>query len=193
MVSEGDSRAAAPSAHTEAQTGRQWGSRAGPVPRPRPASPDDQPQTEGQAGRGSERWPHPPRPLCSGPQPSSHTRCPRGHTGTKAAGGAAGPRGRSVAGGAAGVEAPELSESQGLGPECPRLDASWEDGPMGRDSRAPGVAAGWARLVTSSPEAPGPPSPKPRRPPLSENPGPPRWPLGDLDPTILGHPGSWWP
>lgn len=94
------------------------------------------------------------------------------------------------------VEAPELPESQGLGPECPRLDASWDDGLMGRVS-TPGAAAGgpgWSPHSTRPPAVP-PHSPwgLPAAPPLSGNPGPTRWPLGDLDPSILGRPGSWWP
>lgn len=48
-----------------------------------------QPQTQGQTGRGRPR----PSPafVLRGPQPSPHTRCPWGHTGTKAVGRAATP------------------------------------------------------------------------------------------------------
>lgn len=110
------------------------------------------PAEEGQAGRGSSadatlpaivlspaQFPH------SVPRSLRHKGCGRGR----------GARGRSAAGGAAGVEAPELPESQGLGPECPkrRRLGRW---PMGRVSP---VAAGWDRLVAPShavPTARGP-------------------------------------
>lgn len=48
-----------------------------PSPAQRPASPDDQPQTEGQAGRGSERWPHPPGHCAQAPSPVPTLGAPR--------------------------------------------------------------------------------------------------------------------
>lgn len=125
----------------------------------------------------------PSRPLCSA-RPSSHTRCPGVRQAQRLR---EGPRagGRAAAGGAAGVEAPELSESQGLGPSAP-------------DWTPAGTMARWAGSAQRQQGgADGSPRPTRPRPSLPTARGPCRLPLrqrtlvppedpGALDPTILG-------